>query len=170
MCLTSVYSIIMLTYPGGERQAQQIGLVELSFGIGEAMGPVFGSLLYREFGYQTTFMVFGIMTTLFLGLFCVLLPDHLNKSGTNKTVDDGDLEVDLMATSDVAKVRSETQYNQMTADEVGLRLICDKQVALAYLVVSVSQIAIYYNASFVTLQFTRHYKLDKGDAAMLPSI
>jgi MFS family permease len=73
---TACFSLITIEF--SEDQETYLGWAEAATGLGLAIGPTLGSLVYTEVGYEWTFILFGIV--LFLGaiLTYFVLPNALN--------------------------------------------------------------------------------------------
>ena len=64
---TSSYAILTILYP--EEVSKAVAIIEGSIGIGLAIGPGFGSLLYYYFGFKGPF--FALSIVYFLSIFFI---------------------------------------------------------------------------------------------------
>jgi len=55
-----------------------IGYIEICVGLGLGMGPVLGSVVYSEVGYEYTMYFFGVCDFFTLIICFFLIPDVLN--------------------------------------------------------------------------------------------
>lgn len=68
----------MITIEFSEDQEKYLGWAEAATGLGLAVGPTLGSLVYNEVGYEWTFVIFGIVLGLGGVLIYMVLPATLN--------------------------------------------------------------------------------------------
>ena len=131
-------SVAILACDTTAEKARVIGLVEVFFGLGEASGPFMGSLLYAACGYEGTFVSFGIFCALTCILCHVLLPSSTNGGDEN--------------------VKDDKMHNQENpVVHVGINLLFDQKVLLAYFAGFIGQIAFQFNSSYITLHMRRRY-------------
>ena len=70
---TTIYAIITNRYP--QRKEALLGMLEASFGVGLICGPLAGSSLYKMFGFEMTFYIYGIFFLCCTFLLWYLIPE-----------------------------------------------------------------------------------------------
>ena len=73
MAYTTIYAIITNNY--SERKAQLLGLLEASFGVGLIFGPLIGASLFRKFGFEKTFYIYGVTFIAATSLLYYVIPE-----------------------------------------------------------------------------------------------
>ena len=79
------FSIITIEF--AEEKEKYLGQAEAATGIGLALGPTIGSLMYAQVGYMFTFVIFGVILILGTILAFFMLPQSLNLSGEAQELD-----------------------------------------------------------------------------------
>jgi len=70
---TTIYAIITNRYPN--RKEALLGMLEASFGVGLICGPLAGSSLYKIFGFEMTFYIYGVFFLCCTFLLWYLIPE-----------------------------------------------------------------------------------------------
>ena len=82
MVATSAYSIVSIEVP--HQREVYIGYCQTSVGLGLLMGPVIGTTIYSQVGYEVTFYILaGVLSLSFLTAI-FLLPQRINKYKNDK--------------------------------------------------------------------------------------
>lgn len=74
---TTCYSIISVLYP--DKRDSYIPIIEFAIGLGNAIGPILGAVLYRSLGFEWTFITIGGSFYVLFPLFYIVLPKSIDK-------------------------------------------------------------------------------------------
>lgn len=74
----TVAALSIISYEFPTKREQFIGYAQSAVGIGFMAGPVLGSVIFSNLGYQKTFYVFGGILFACLLLIALVLPKRLN--------------------------------------------------------------------------------------------
>ena len=61
-----------------------LGYIEITVGIGTAIGPIIGQDVFLKYGYQITQYFFAGTCIIGIFLICILMPGSLNNTVSNK--------------------------------------------------------------------------------------
>ena len=75
MSYTTIYAIITNKYPN--KKEALLGMLEASFGLGLICGPLAGASLYRMFGFEKTFYIYGSFFLICTFFLCSNLKNYI---------------------------------------------------------------------------------------------
>lgn len=73
----AIYSLVTICFP--DNRTKYLGYTESAMGIGLMIGPVLGEIVYKQLGYEYTFLTFAGILVAGGVLAFVLLPQQLNQ-------------------------------------------------------------------------------------------
>lgn len=109
--LNHILGFSLITIEFADEQEKYLGWAEAATGMGLAIGPTLGSLVYDKVGYENTFVIFGGLLALGGVLIFFTLPNRLNngyKPNTRKLSTTAYGRNLSMATNDARKLSSAT--------------------------------------------------------------
>ena len=123
---TSSFAMLIITNP--QEKMKYIGLAECNLGLGNAIGPLVGAIIYSFFGFTWMFIVVGCMFLAFLPLLKCTMPPGIDDDdqATARLAENQGSEIKM----DVAPEKKISYYDLFTDPMIFL-------VALTQMVISV---------------------------------
>eukprot|EP00347_Sterkiella_histriomuscorum_P014772 403359588 len=170
---TSSFSLITIEFQ--DDQEKYLGWAEAATGMGLAIGPTLGSLVYEEVQYLYTFVIFGGLLMLGGILIFVMLPNRLNEGFMLKPnqdklevkmVTEGKLVIEDVSVIDESQFQQQQSSNNIKSDihkEVTYGMFLRNPRCLITLIgCSMVNVLIDFLNSILSVQLQKYYHLSEG--------
>jgi MFS family permease len=146
MVQVTTYSMITSVFQS--EIAKYIAYIEIAVGLGVALGPTVGSVVYTFYQYEKTMYFFGFVNLVGLLTCAAFIPNSMNK--TASAVETFEIE------SGINEENSMAQKTQKQKELGILSILKNKDSAFAAIMLLIGSFDLCFFSGFLAIEFVKH--------------